>query len=119
MARIALVKPDKARGVEEIIIRAARSGQIREKVIECGTSAATLALLQCWHSVQQCLQAQGARRKVVWLGGVLCRAAHTTSSSALAAGAHCLQVSEERLIELLEQVNEQTQTKTKVCVVDG
>ncbi|GAB4822110.1 hypothetical protein N2152v2_009156 [Parachlorella kessleri] len=56
LARIALVKPDKARGVEEIVLRAARSGQIREKV------------------------------------------------------------SEERLIELLEQVNEQTQQKTKVTI---
>lgn len=56
LARIALVKPDKARGVEEIILRAARSGQIREKV------------------------------------------------------------SEERLIELLEQVNEQTKQKTKVTI---
>ena len=54
VARIALVKPEKARGVEDIIIHAAKRGQIQEKV------------------------------------------------------------SEDRLIELLEQVNERTQQKAKV-----
>ncbi|KAL3615168.1 hypothetical protein CASFOL_040829 [Castilleja foliolosa] len=34
LARIALVKPDKARGVEDVILRAARTGQIAEKVSE-------------------------------------------------------------------------------------
>ncbi|KAL2521827.1 double-stranded DNA-binding family protein [Forsythia ovata] len=34
VARIALVKPDKARGVEDVILRAARMGQITEKVTE-------------------------------------------------------------------------------------
>ncbi|MFX9845909.1 DNA-binding protein [Acinetobacter baumannii] len=34
LARIALVKPEKARGVEDVIIRAAQSGQIAEKVSE-------------------------------------------------------------------------------------
>ncbi|WMV15655.1 hypothetical protein MTR67_009040 [Solanum verrucosum] len=33
-ARIALVKPDKARGVEDVILRAAQYGQITEKVSE-------------------------------------------------------------------------------------
>lgn len=32
VARIALVKPDKARGVEDVILRAAQMGQITEKV---------------------------------------------------------------------------------------
>ncbi|EPS63630.1 hypothetical protein M569_11154, partial [Genlisea aurea] len=32
LARIALVKPEKARGVEDVIIRAAQVGQIAEKV---------------------------------------------------------------------------------------
>ena len=32
VARIALVKPDKARGVEDVILRAAQYGQITEKV---------------------------------------------------------------------------------------
>jgi len=32
VARIALVKPDKARGVEDVILRAAQTGQIAEKV---------------------------------------------------------------------------------------
>jgi programmed cell death protein 5 len=56
LARIALVKPDKAKGVEDVILRSAQYGQITEKV------------------------------------------------------------SEERLIQLLEQINEQTQKKTKVVI---
>ncbi|CAM6118303.1 unnamed protein product [Calypogeia fissa] len=56
LARIALVKPDKARGVEDVILRGAQYGQITEKV------------------------------------------------------------SEERLISLLEQINEQTQKQTKVTI---
>ena len=32
VARIALVKPDKARGVEDIVLRMAQRGQITEKV---------------------------------------------------------------------------------------
>ncbi|OAY78637.1 Uncharacterized protein C23C4.09c [Ananas comosus] len=34
VARIALVKPDKARGVEDVLLRAAQTGQISEKVSE-------------------------------------------------------------------------------------
>ncbi|XP_047318665.1 DNA-binding protein DDB_G0278111-like [Impatiens glandulifera] len=34
LARIALVKPEKARGVEDVIIRAFKMGQIAEKVSE-------------------------------------------------------------------------------------
>lgn len=34
LARIALVKPDKARSVEETIIRQASAGQIQEKISE-------------------------------------------------------------------------------------
>ncbi|KAI5670790.1 hypothetical protein M9H77_11154 [Catharanthus roseus] len=34
LARIALVKPEKARGVEDVILRAAQMGQIIEKVTE-------------------------------------------------------------------------------------
>ncbi|XP_010540551.1 PREDICTED: DNA-binding protein DDB_G0278111-like isoform X2 [Tarenaya hassleriana] len=34
LARIALVKPDKARGVEDVVLRAAQTGQIVEKVSE-------------------------------------------------------------------------------------
>lgn len=56
LARIALVKPDKAKGVEDVILRSAQYGQITEKV------------------------------------------------------------SEERLIQLLEQINEQTQKNTKVVI---
>lgn len=33
VARIALVKPEKARGVEDVILRAAQMGQIVEKVL--------------------------------------------------------------------------------------
>ncbi|XP_004293666.1 PREDICTED: DNA-binding protein DDB_G0278111 isoform X2 [Fragaria vesca subsp. vesca] len=56
LARIALVKPEKARGVEDVILRAAQMGQIAEKV------------------------------------------------------------SEERLISLLEQINNQTTKQTKVTI---
>ncbi|KAL6779770.1 hypothetical protein ACKKBG_A13660 [Auxenochlorella protothecoides x Auxenochlorella symbiontica] len=56
LARISLVKPDKARSIEDLILNAARRGQIQQKV------------------------------------------------------------SEDRLIELLEQVNEQTQQKTTVTI---
>lgn len=35
VARIALVKPEKARGVEDVILRAAQMGQIVEKVALC------------------------------------------------------------------------------------
>ncbi|XP_038981651.1 DNA-binding protein DDB_G0278111-like isoform X1 [Phoenix dactylifera] len=56
LARIALVKPDKARGVEDVLLRAAQMGQISEKV------------------------------------------------------------SEERLISLLEQINNQTSKQTKVTI---
>lgn len=34
LARIALVKPEKAKGVEDVILRAAQMGQIAEKVTE-------------------------------------------------------------------------------------
>ncbi|XP_040935535.1 DNA-binding protein DDB_G0278111 isoform X1 [Gossypium hirsutum] len=34
LARIALVKPEKARGVEDVLLRAAQTGQIVEKVSE-------------------------------------------------------------------------------------
>jgi DNA-binding TFAR19-related protein (PDSD5 family) len=33
VSRIALVKPDKARGVEDVLLRAAQTGGISEKVI--------------------------------------------------------------------------------------
>ncbi|KAF8408963.1 hypothetical protein HHK36_005033 [Tetracentron sinense] len=56
LARIALVKPEKAKGVEDVILRAAQMGQIAEKV------------------------------------------------------------SEERLISLLEQINNQTTKQTKVTI---
>ncbi|XP_058095202.1 uncharacterized protein LOC131240767 [Magnolia sinica] len=56
IARIALVKPEKARGVEDVLLRAAQMGQIAEKV------------------------------------------------------------SEERLISLLEQINNQTSKQTKVTI---
>lgn len=56
LSRIALVKPEKARGVEDVLLRAAQTGQIGEKV------------------------------------------------------------SEERLISLLEQINNQTSKQTKVTI---
>ena len=35
VARIALVKPDKARSVEDLLINAAKRGQIQQKVGDC------------------------------------------------------------------------------------
>ena len=35
LARIALVKPDKARGVEDLVLQAAQRGQIVERVCAC------------------------------------------------------------------------------------
>lgn len=46
VARIALVKPEKARGVEDIILRSAQMGQIVEKVPLC------LLRTQCWMDAQ-------------------------------------------------------------------
>ncbi|RXH99007.1 hypothetical protein DVH24_011332 [Malus domestica] len=66
IARIALVKPEKARGVEDVILRAAQMGQIVEKK----------------------------------------QSAHYFS----------FQVSEEKLISLLEQINNQTNKQTKVTI---
>lgn len=37
VARIALVKPEKARSVEDVILRATQMGQIVEKVASCIT----------------------------------------------------------------------------------
>ncbi|RMZ53188.1 hypothetical protein APUTEX25_005177, partial [Auxenochlorella protothecoides] len=70
LARISLVKPDKARSIEDLILNAARRGQIQQKV-----------------------------RRIERRNG--------TGSAP---------VSEDRLIELLEQVNEQTQQKTTVTI---
>lgn len=38
VARIALVKPDKAKGVENLVIQLAQRGQIQERVRLCSTS---------------------------------------------------------------------------------
>lgn len=38
LARIALVKPDKARGVEDLVLQAAQRGQIVERVRACRPS---------------------------------------------------------------------------------
>ena len=45
VARIALVKPEKARGVEDVILRAAQMGQITEKVYWILCFAATFLFL--------------------------------------------------------------------------
>ena len=100
VARIALVKPDKARGVEDVILRAAQMGQIVEKVrihlpflvIEfiirfINVYSVSLTLHECYASDSYC-------------NTLVC----------------FLQVSEERLITLLEQINSQTSKQTKVTV---
>jgi len=50
VARIALVKPEKAKGVEDVILRAAQMGQIAEKVNWIMSFAATFLILitSCW-----------------------------------------------------------------------
>lgn len=50
VARIALVKPEKAKGVEDVILRAAQMGQIAEKVYWILSFAATFLILitSCW-----------------------------------------------------------------------
>eukprot|EP00958_Prasinococcus_capsulatus_P020686 scaffold2737_cov218-Prasinococcus_capsulatus_cf.AAC.4 len=45
VARIALVKPDKARGIEDMLLTAARRGQIGEKV-RCRPPPAALAAVR-------------------------------------------------------------------------
>ena len=43
VSRIALVKPDEARGVEDVLLSAAQSGGISEKVIEAGSIIFTVS----------------------------------------------------------------------------
>ena len=94
VARIALVKPEKARGVEDVLLRAAQVGQIVEKV----TSLVFLFLFV----------------QLLWSLDILSMGQFDQEESLC----QCLilQVSEERLISLLEQINNQTTKQTKVTV---
>ena len=78
------MKPEKARGVEDVILRAAQMGQIVEKVT-------IHSLLNSYHKV-------------------------STRLLKYSIGYSFSQVSEERLITLLEQINSQTTKQTKVTV---
>ncbi|KAJ7959264.1 DNA-binding protein [Quillaja saponaria] len=51
LARIALVKPEKARGVEDVIIRAAQMGQIAEKVFPANPPNRSWKLFWCTESI--------------------------------------------------------------------
>ena len=127
VARISLVKPDKARAIEDMLIMAARRGQIQEKVRHGAWCMAgqlcclPALLLPAWDCLLEStlpltlgIPAGCCQRRMFgeqprggwsagfdgWLGG--------------ACPVWALQVSEARLIELLEQVSEQAEKKTKV-----
>jgi programmed cell death protein 5 len=89
VSRIALVKPDKARGVEDVLLRAAQTGGISEKVIVKHRFLCPFAFWYFNKSIEQ------PYKFLLFFG---------------------LQVSEERLISLLEQINTQTNKQTKVTV---
>lgn len=143
MARIALVKPDKARGVEEIILRAARSGQIREKASGREQGVRGGMQVGVWRWLVQPVRRILSPHPAYLMQQSIMSGARTRSSASLfkqvhhivmqghasvaalaweCCGSECAsprkfpQVSEERLIELLEQVNEQTKQKTKVTI---
>lgn len=92
VSRIALVKPDKARGVEDVLLRAAQTGGISEKVII--------------NNRPLCVSFFGASRTV--------KSGHIKIVTFF-----CFQVSEERLISLLEQINTHTSKQTKVTVCEA
>jgi hypothetical protein len=108
VSRISLVKPDKARSIEDMIIGAARSGQIREKVRHAAGAP------RVRHGCASNVLSPARTMPVV-------AAAQRRAPPRAAAKRHLLvaaaaQVSEERLIDLLEQVNDRMQQKTKVTI---
>lgn len=94
VSRIALVKPEKARGVEDVILRAAQMGQIVEKVQQYIVSISLAQLLHLY-----------------LLQNMANNSMNETTDFTIS-----FQVSEERLITLLEQINNQTTKQTKVTV---
>jgi programmed cell death protein 5 len=103
VARIALVKPDKARGVENLAIQMAQRGQITENVSYIFMPMPCLDR-RCPHDADL-------------------HAYNTGTQIAAAAGSFSialllLQVSEEKLIGLLEQINTQasSRSQTKVTI---
>lgn len=102
VSRIALVKPDKAKQIENIILSQARSGRLAEKVsvrlhcsriMKCGNQ-----IWELWETVQNAS---------IW---VTFRQAHPPSLNLRTP----LQISEPQLIQLLEQINQKTSATTKV-----
>ena len=100
VARIALVKPDKAQAVENLVIQLAQRGQLSERV----------RFLQMWRTTK-CLHKQLLATSDS-KGGLVCN-----DQLGSAPGSPCLQVSEDRLIGILEQVNQQSgATKPRVTI---
>ena len=97
VARIGLVKPDKAKGVENMVLQMAQRGQITEKV--------------WYHSVPQPFS---VLQVCVLKEDMLSEQSGFSVQAQLKKS--CLQISESRLIGLLEQVNEQSSTRTKVTI---
>ena len=99
------MKQEKARGVENLVLQMAQRGQITEKVGMLPLGCLTVALQQSMKSVRQC-----------------CKSVTTLPVSSIypepGCSMHHVQVSEERLIGLLEQIGHQAASKgqTKVTM---
>ena len=125
LARIALVKPDKARGVEDLVLQAAQRGQIVERVRACRPFLLKVLLQSTLQGTALCPRQGVQERPVVLLleqHGVEGFTCHIHRPSDLHATANSLlhwtrlcpwQVSEERLISLLEQINAQGGGRTQ------
>lgn len=95
------MKPEKARSVEDVILRAAQMGQIAEKV---GSNVALIFVKFVALQID------------IFIFCVSCIKILNLSKTEAILKMHYLQVSEERLITLLEQINNQTTKQTKVTV---
>lgn len=120
---IALVKPERAKAVEHLLIRMAQTGQIAGKVDSVThTHTAAAAGVVEW----LCLKAQLSSQlfiayilclinPAVWLYCLAVCTCNTSMKRACSMFLHC-QVGEPQLVELLEKFSQQTQKKTTVKV---
>ena len=100
VARIALVKPDKARGVENMILQAAQRGNISEKArVPPGCALACASPMRA--------RAMCDRREPK--GGHL-------RTSLILAQASAAQVSEQQLVDMLGRISESAAGKTKITM---
>ena len=74
LARIALVKPDKARGVEDLVLQAAQRGQIVERVRACRPPSLGLGLFGAVDRGVEDLVLQAAQRGQIVERVCACRA---------------------------------------------